>query len=60
MRWIFDQRISTKLTGAFLIMAALVALIGLRGIPSMQKLNDEITAIFKSHLGPGGQSPSPA
>ncbi len=55
MRWIFDQRISTKLTGAFLIMAALVALIGLRGIQSMQKLNDEITAMFSDHMAPEEQ-----
>jgi len=52
MHWIFDQRISTKLICAFLLMAALVGVIGIRGIQNMQKLNDEIVSTFRDHLAP--------
>ncbi|HXH40441.1 MAG TPA: methyl-accepting chemotaxis protein [Thermoanaerobaculia bacterium] len=52
MQWFFDRKISTKLISTFLLMAALVATIGVLGIQNMQTLDQEMSAIFRDHLEP--------
>jgi len=52
MNWILNRKISTKLICAFLFMAALVGLIGVRGIQNMQKLSEQLGIVFRDHLEP--------
>jgi methyl-accepting chemotaxis protein len=52
MQWFIDLKVSTKLISAFLLMSAMVAVIGIRGIQNMQRLNEQISAGFREHLEP--------
>ncbi|HEV2720128.1 MAG TPA: methyl-accepting chemotaxis protein [Thermoanaerobaculia bacterium] len=52
MNWFLDLKVSTKLIATFLLMAALLAFVGVRGVQNMQKLNDENVATFHEHIEP--------
>jgi methyl-accepting chemotaxis protein len=52
MNWFLDRKISTKLIIAFLLMAALLAFVGLRGVQNMQIMNNELQVIYADHLEP--------
>jgi methyl-accepting chemotaxis protein len=52
MKWFYDMKIGTKLIGAFVIVGAITAVVGLVGISSMGKIADMSAASYaKETLG---------
>ncbi len=52
MKWFLNLKVGAKLTLAFLLMAAVVSGIGVRGIQNMQKLNQQLDSVFRNELTP--------
>ena len=52
MKWFLDLKISTKLIATFLLMAALVAFVGVRGVQNMQVMSAQMQQTFREHVEP--------
>jgi len=52
MQWFLDLKLSTKLVAAFLLLAIMVAFVGLRGIQDLRDMNDEMQMIYREHVQP--------
>ena len=52
MKWFLNLKIGVKLTLAFLLLAGVVALIGIRGIQNMGRLSEHLQTTFHHHIEP--------
>jgi methyl-accepting chemotaxis protein len=52
MKWFLDLKISLKLILSFLLMAALVAVVGIRGVQNMRTLSGQMETVFTKHVQP--------
>ncbi|HQB99394.1 MAG TPA: MCP four helix bundle domain-containing protein [Methanospirillum sp.] len=52
MKFLDDLKISTKLIGGFLIIAAIVGIVAIIGYVNMGTINDGISVMYNNHLVP--------
>ncbi|MGC8230881.1 methyl-accepting chemotaxis protein [Pseudobacillus badius] len=52
MKWFYNLKIVTKLISSFIVLAAIVAFVGLMGIGGINKLSTEMNDMYENNLKP--------